>query len=149
MARILVIDDDSSVATSIRMMLEYEDYEVVVADNGLSGVEAAAAASFDAAIVDIFMPGMNGLQAIKAIRQCRPNLPIIAISGFTVRAEPVPGTAALAAALELGADCSLHKPFRRRDILGAVAACLDGSIRRARDRTPATAHVPPAERALL
>jgi hypothetical protein len=57
-------------------------------------------------------------------------LPIIAISGFTVRDSALPVAGVLDDAVRLGADCSLHKPFRRTDILAAVAACLEGTVMR-------------------
>jgi CheY-like chemotaxis protein len=128
MVRILVVDDDRSVAYSIRTLLEYEGFDVAVAEDGRSAVRAIEVEDYDVVIVDIFMPGMDGLETIEAIRRLQPDLPIIAISGFTVRdrtASAAPATDVLADAIKLGASLSLHKPFRRRDILEAVAACLD------------------------
>ena len=130
MARILVIDDDRTVAFSISAMLEYEDHDVVVAEDGYSGLEAIEAGRFDAAIVDIFMPGMDGLETIQALLARRPDLPIIAISGFTMRGREVPELDFLATAVKLGATLSLSKPFRRRDIVEAVETCLHGPLDR-------------------
>jgi CheY-like chemotaxis protein len=131
--RILVVDDDRSVAYSIQTLLEFDGFDVVVAEDGLIGVRAIESEAFDAVIVDIFMPGMDGLTTIKAIRQRNATLPIIAISGFTVRDSALPIKGMLADAVKLGADCSLHKPYRRSDILAAVAACLERAIVRAND----------------
>jgi CheY-like chemotaxis protein len=124
MVRILVVDDDRSVAYSIKTLLEYEGFDVGVAEDGASAVLAAQADRYDAVIIDIFMPGMDGLETIVALRSHQPDLPIIAISGFTVRDQAAPPADALAKAVQLGASRSLHKPFRRRDILDAVTACL-------------------------
>jgi DNA-binding response OmpR family regulator len=124
MAHILIVDDDQPVACSIRALLEYEGFEVSVSEDGLSGLAAAESGNFDLAIVDIFMPGMNGLETIKEMRERARELPIIAISGFVARRSDLPETDVLAHALELGAARSLHKPFRRRDIVDAVVACL-------------------------
>jgi CheY-like chemotaxis protein len=128
MVRILVVDDDRSVAYSIRTLLEYEGFDVAVAEDGRGAVRAIETEGYDVVIIDIFMPGMDGLETIELIRRLRQDLPIIAISGFTVRdraASAAPAMDVLADAIRLGASCSLHKPFRRRDILAAVAACLD------------------------
>lgn len=127
MTRILVVDDDRSVAYSIQTLLEYEGFDVVVAEDGRTAVRAIETDVFDAVIVDIFMPGRDGLHTIKAMRERDAQLPIIAISGFTVRDTVLPAAGMLADAVRLGADCSLHKPFRRTDILAAVAACLAGT----------------------
>jgi CheY-like chemotaxis protein len=128
--RILVVDDDRAVAYSIQTLLEYEDFDVVVAADGVTGVQAIETEMFDVVIVDIFMPGMDGLQTIKAMRERNATLPIIAISGFTTRDAGLSAAGVLADAVRLGADCSLNKPFRRTDILAAVAACLGGRIER-------------------
>ena len=133
MVRILVVDDDRSVAYSIKTLLEYEGFDVAVAEDGGSAIVAAQAALYDVVIVDIFMPGMDGLETIAALRRDQPDLPIIAISGFTLRDQEAPLTDVLAKAMHLGASCTLHKPFRRRDILDAVTACLDRAGARAND----------------
>ena len=124
MTQILIIDDERSVAASIKTLLEYEGFEVAVAEDGRQGVDLFAANPFDLVIVDMFMPGMDGLDTIKALRESREGVPIIAISGFTSRGTAVPETDVLATAVKLGAACSLHKPFRRRDIVQAVMGCI-------------------------
>ena len=135
MARILVIDDDRAVAFSVSVMLEYEGHEVAVAHDGRSGIAALESERFDAAIIDIFMPGMDGFETITAIRARRPDLPIIAITGFMARDADAPAADFLAMAIKLGADYGLNKPFRRRDIVEAVAACLGGPAAGSAGRT--------------
>jgi CheY-like chemotaxis protein len=124
--RILVVDDDRSVAYSVKTLLEYEGFDVVVAEDGHSALAAIEAARYDVVIIDIFMPGMDGLETISAIRRRDLILPIIAISGFTVRDAALPAADVLASAIKCGANCSLNKPFRRKDVLAAVAGCLSG-----------------------
>src|SRR5882672_2723983 len=82
MSRILVVDDDMSVRMAIQTLLEHESHEVVTADSGRGGIEAIKNAAFDVVIVDIFMPGMDGLETIRAFHHHAPTVPIIAMSGF-------------------------------------------------------------------
>jgi DNA-binding response OmpR family regulator len=124
MPRILVVDDDMSVRLATQTLLEHEGYEVVVADGGRGGIEAIATQSFDAVIVDIFMPGMDGLETIKAFNRNAPGVPVIAISGFLFRNSSAPPPDFLSMSTKLGAAYSLHKPFRPRELLKAIEACL-------------------------
>ncbi len=130
MARILVIDDDNSVRTAIKTLLEHEGYEVVVATDGRSGLDAFETTAFDLLIVDIFMPGMDGLETIKHLKRRAPLVPIVAISGFMFRDSSVPAPDFLSMATKLGAAYSLHKPFRPRDLSEAVATCLQRTLQR-------------------
>lgn len=122
MARVLVIDDNDAVRQTVKSMLEHEGIEVIVADNGRSGVETLEGAAFDLAIVDLFMPGMDGIETIKALHQRRPSLPIIAISGSS-RLGSQPDF--LTMATKLGAAHGLSKPFGRQELMAAVRTCLD------------------------
>ncbi len=136
MPRILVVDDDMSVRIATQTLLEHEGYEVVVADSGRSGIDAIAGTLFDAVIVDIFMPGMDGLETIKAFNRHAPGVPVIAMSGFMFRNSSAPAPDFLSMSTKLGAAYSLHKPFRPRDLLKAIEACLGGSISPVRDGVP-------------
>jgi CheY-like chemotaxis protein len=122
MARILIVDDEISVRVAIQRMLEFKGHTVVLAECGHSGAVAIEAFAFDAALVDIFMPGMDGLETIRTFRQCAPTLPIIAMSGFAVRqSRPLPDF--FQKAIELGAACCLCKPFTARELLKAIETC--------------------------
>ena len=129
MANILVIDDDPAVRMTIRLVLEREGHTVKLATDGLAGMKAIKAGGVDLLIVDIFMPGMDGIETIREVRQHRPDLPAIVISGSSLAGSGVstPGLGApdfLAMAVKLGAVHSLQKPFKPRDIIGAVRQCL-------------------------
>jgi CheY-like chemotaxis protein len=124
MPRILIVDDDQAVRIAIRVLLEHEGFEVMVADSGRRAIEVVEQVQFDLVIVDIFMPGMDGLQAIKAFHRPAPGLPIIAISGFRFPDTAAPAPDFLGMATKLGAARSLPKPFRSVDLLEAVEACL-------------------------
>ncbi len=128
-ANILVIDDDPAVRMTIRLVLEREGHTVAQAADGISGMKAIEAGGIDLLIVDIFMPGMDGIETIREVRQHRPDLPAIVISGTSLGASGFhpSGLAApdfLAMAVKLGAVTSLQKPFKPRDIISAVHECL-------------------------
>ena len=69
--RILVIDDEAAIRDSLRMILEYEDYEFLGAASGPDGVARSSAMPPDMVVLDIKMPGMNGLETLAEIRQGR------------------------------------------------------------------------------
>src|SRR5262245_21902718 len=83
MPRILVVDDQADVRAMIAMVLRIHHFEVVEAAGSASGLKAFEEASFDLAIVDIFLSGSNGYEVIVAMRERVPHLPIVAISGMT------------------------------------------------------------------
>jgi CheY-like chemotaxis protein len=130
MRRILVIDDDRSVRTAIKTLLEHEGFEVVAAEDGRAGLDALETTAFDLVIVDIFMPGMDGLETITAFHRRAPLVPIIAMSGFMFRDSATPAPDFLSMATKLGAASSLHKPFRPRDLIAAVQTCLHPDMHR-------------------
>ena len=67
MAKILIIDDDSAVQATIRLLLERTGHSVVVASDGRKGLKIFEAGEFDLLLLDIFMPGMDGLETMKLI----------------------------------------------------------------------------------
>ncbi len=126
MPRVLVIDDDKLVRETTRILLSANGYEVVMAESGKAGIEIARSRSFDVAIVDLFMPDIDGLQVIGAIRQSNPQLPMIAASGFMFgnggACPEMPDFDSMAA--EAGAVSTLYKPFRPDTLLGEVARVI-------------------------
>src|SRR5262249_1403562 len=117
MARILVVDDDRAVGMTIRAALEREGFEVHAVAHGRSGRTMIQAENFDVLIVDVFMPGMDGLETIRAVRERRPQLPIIVMSGMSFRTATAPAPDFLSMATKLGAVRSLRKPFRPSELL--------------------------------
>lgn len=124
MTCILIVDDDRLVRETMKALFRTRGYDVEVADSGKAGIEAVKARSFDLAIVDLFMPGMDGLTAITAIRQIRADMPLIAASGFMFGGEcpQMPNFDSMAA--EAGATSTLYKPFRPDVVLKTVASAL-------------------------
>ncbi len=80
MARILVIDDESSIRRTLKEILEFEKYEVSLAANGIVGLELAKAAAYDVILLDIKMPGMDGIEVLDALQKFT-DCPVIMISG--------------------------------------------------------------------
>jgi CheY-like chemotaxis protein len=83
-ARILVIDDDACVSTAIQAILARHQYDTTLSSRAHAGMHALQASQFDVVMVDLFMPGMNGLDTITRIRSGSA-VPIIAMSGFRLR----------------------------------------------------------------
>ena len=120
--RILVVDDEQPVRDALAMLLRQEGYRVIVAESGHTAVEAIEAFTFDFLIVDIFMPGMNGLETIKVFRTDAPEVPIITMSGYASGSGFV-DTDFFRTAMDYGATCCLRKPFKREQLLDAISFC--------------------------
>lgn len=131
MARILVIDDDLYVCFTIKTILERRGHKVIIAECGQRGIAFTELYSFDAVIVDIFMPGLNGLETIKLLRRSEPDVKIVAISGYRFREGRRSAPDFFRMSLELGASCYLHKPFTANELVEAVEKyCLLASPER-------------------
>jgi DNA-binding NtrC family response regulator len=118
MARILVIDDDLDVRATVGRMLQSAGHEVVLAANGMEGMEQYRASPGDLVITDIYMPGQEGLETIIGLRRRYPEIKIIAMSG-----KPAGGTM-LSIARRLGALAILQKPFSLEQLLQEVEKAL-------------------------
>ena len=129
LARILVVDDDAAVQMTVRLLLERAGHNVVTADNGRKGLALCQTGDFDLLFLDIFMPGMDGFETMRMVRQRHPQLPIIVISGRPVSSEADSAPDFLTMATKLGAISSLQKPFRPADLLSAVTGCLEAARR--------------------
>jgi CheY-like chemotaxis protein len=129
LARILVVDDDVAVQTTVRLLLERAGHSVVAAGDGRKGLALCRTGDFDLLFLDIFMPGMDGFETMRMVRQQHPQLPIIVISGRPISSEADTAPDFLTMATKLGAVSSLQKPFRPADLLTAVAGCLEAAER--------------------
>jgi CheY-like chemotaxis protein len=125
-AKILIVDDDSAVQMTIRLLLERAGHNVVIAGDGRKGLAAFETGDFDLLFLDIFMPGMDGLEIMRLVQQQRPLTPIIVISGNPMM-EPGSSRDFLSMAAKLGAVQSLQKPFKPAALLAAVASCLESA----------------------
>ena len=126
MPRVLVVDDQADIRTIISIVLRIHHFEIVEAESAASALKlfeelSFGEASFDLAIVDIFLQGTNGSDLIAALRKHVPGLPVIAISGMTAL-DFLSGTP------ELSDVVCLQKPFRPPDLMRAIEAA-QGSLR--------------------
>lgn len=110
MAHILIIDDEQPIRSSLKEILEYEDYKVSEAEDGLAGLKAAEETRFDIIFCDIKMPGMDGLEVLQKLQEKAIDTPVIMISGH--------GTVDTAVeALKKGAYDFIQKPLDLNRIL--------------------------------
>jgi CheY-like chemotaxis protein len=107
------------------MMLGREGCDAVRAPDADTGMQAFESSRFNLVIVDIFMPGMNGLKTIAEFKNRAPEVPVLAISGFRFRNSMDPGLDLLGMADEAGAAVCLRKPFTSEQLMTAVRASMD------------------------
>jgi DNA-binding NtrC family response regulator len=130
MAHILIIDDDNRLRQLLRLILGRSGHTTVEACDGDAALSACASEQFDLALCDILMPGREGLETIRELRQRFPNLRVIAMSGGLGSLSMDP----LRIATFLGACRTLPKPFRIEQLLTLVNEALTSSP--LPDRTP-------------
>ncbi len=114
--RVLIVDDDPPSLKLTAFLLAEEGYEVITADNGLDALRLVEQEMPDLAILDVMMPGLDGLQVTQRIRR-NMNLPIIILSAKGETSDRVSG-------LDIGADDYLAKPFEPAELLARVRSVL-------------------------
>ena len=130
MTAILVIDGDGSARAAIQALLEMEGFEVVGVENDRAGIKGTRKTSlFEAAIVDISTPRIEGLDAIKTLNGIAPTVPIVAIAPRKFRDCLGQEQDFLDMATRLGAAAGLYKPFMPRDLITVIATCIDATGR--------------------
>ncbi len=113
---VLVVDDEEAIAEAVRARLESEGYRVVVANDGPQAIEVCAAVRPDLVVLDLMLPGMDGLEVCKEIQR-REWTPVLMLTARTEEADKVAGFA-------VGADDYLTKPFSLRELAVRVKAIL-------------------------
>lgn len=120
MSSVLVIDDDPAMCRVVQRVLERHGFEVSIASDGQSGLSRFAELTPDLVIVDILMPGKEGIATILEMRESRPGARILAMTGGgSFAAGEVLRIAEL-----IGADNSLKKPFAPAELVATVERCL-------------------------
>jgi two-component system response regulator CpxR len=125
--RLLVIDDDVELCSLLKEYLQREDYNVKSIHDGRQGLEEALKGGYDLIILDVMLPGIDGFEILKRLRQ-QSRTPVLML---TARGEDVDRIVGL----ELGADDYLAKPFNPRELLARIKAILrrsEGTVNRGR-----------------
>ena len=117
MQRVLIVEDEPDMAMGLRDNLEFEGYEVLVARDGVEGLERAAAAQPDLILLDVMLPGKSGLDVCRDLRGRGMSMPIIMLTARGQEVDKVVG-------LEIGADDYVTKPFSIKELLARVRAHL-------------------------
>ncbi|MCH5462202.1 response regulator transcription factor [Lactobacillus sp. LC28-10] len=117
MQRVLVVDDEPAIVTLLTYNLEKANFEVDTATNGPDAVTLATQKHFDAILLDLMLPGLDGVEVTKRLRQEKVDTPILMITAKTDEFDKVFG-------LELGADDYITKPFSPREVLARLKAVL-------------------------
>jgi DNA-binding response OmpR family regulator len=125
--RLLLVDDDPKLCRLVREYLEPMGYSVSTAQNGVDGLEMALAGDFEAVILDVMLPRLDGFEVLKALR-ARSNVPVLMLTGLGDEADRIVG-------LEIGADDYLPKTFSTRELLARLRAVIRRSRFTAANRT--------------
>ena len=116
MDKILIIEDEEKIARFIQLELEHEGYQVEKTLNGRDGLELVKARPFDLVLLDVMLPGLNGIEVLRRIRQFS-DLPVILLTARDNVVDKVTG-------LDGGADDYITKPFAIEELLARIRAAL-------------------------
>lgn len=115
--RVLIIEDEIKIATFMKNGLKQERYEVDLETNGRDGLELAMNTQYDLILLDVMLPGMNGIDILKELRANNYNVPVILISALDSTEDRVNG-------LDYGADDYISKPFSFDELAARIRAIL-------------------------
>src|SRR3954464_14304294 len=130
--RILIVEDDASLASGLGRILEAEGYAVDLTSRGEQAVEAARQERFDLVILDVGLPGIDGFEVLRRLRGAEHRVPVLVLTARDTVSDRVHG-------LDLGADDYMPKPFAMPELTARVRAL----IRRSQAQTgPRVTHAP-------
>lgn len=117
--QVLMIEDEEKIARFIELELEYEGYTVTKETDGRRGLETAENRDFDLVLLDIMLPGLNGVEVLRRLRKSKPDLPIIMLTARDAVMDKVGG-------LDMGANDYITKPFAIEELLARIRVVLRG-----------------------
>lgn len=132
MPKILLVEDDAPLAQTISYNLREEGYKVQVVSDGLSALDSVRAEKFDLVLLDIMLPGIDGLEVCRCIRR-ESNIPILMLTAKSREIDKVVG-------LEVGADDYITKPFGMLELIARIRAALRRSRAEAQSQELLVAH---------
>ncbi len=115
--RILIVEDDPAIAAFVQTALEREGFEPEIAETGEKALARAEATPPDLVLLDLMLPGLDGLQVCQALRRRAAYIPIIMLTAKDDDVDKIVG-------LEIGADDYITKPFKTRELIARVRAVL-------------------------
>src|SRR3970282_169420 len=115
--RVLLVEDYTSTAKSIQLMLKSEGYVCDTTDMGEDGLEIGKLYDYDIIILDLMLPDMDGYEVLRRLRAARVKTPILILSGLSVLDDKIKG-------LGVGADDYLTKPFDKRELVARIQAIV-------------------------
>jgi len=115
--RVLLIEDDTTVAQSIQLMLKSEGFVVDATDMGEDGLEIGKLYDYDIILLDLMLPDIEGYEVLRRLRAARVNTPILILSGLGELDNKIKG-------LGFGADDYLTKPFDKRELIARIQAIV-------------------------
>ncbi|UOQ46174.1 response regulator transcription factor [Halobacillus salinarum] len=117
MQKVLIVDDEESIVTLLKYNIDQAGYETDVAYNGTDALEKASSNNYNLVVLDVMLPGMDGMEVCKQLRQKQVDTPILMLTAKDDEFDKVLG-------LELGADDYLTKPFSPREVVARIKAIL-------------------------
>lgn len=116
MQKILLVEDEANIARFVELELRHEGYEVTKAEDGREGLKLAETGEFDLMLLDIMLPGLNGLEVLRRLRKSSA-LPVIMLTARDAVMDKVTG-------LDMGADDYITKPFSIEELLARIRTAL-------------------------
>ena len=117
MTKILIVEDEPQLARFIQLELEHEEYETKISGDGREGLTLAEEGGFDLILLDIMLPGLNGLEVLRRLRKSEISTPVIMLTARDSVMDKVSG-------LDMGADDYITKPFAIEELLARIRAAL-------------------------
>ncbi|AGA57863.1 MAG: DNA-binding response regulator [Thermobacillus sp.] len=115
--RLLVIEDETSIARILQLELEHEGYTVGRAEDGRKGLEMALSGEWDLVLLDVMLPGLNGIEVLRRIRSSGSQIPVVLLTARDTVPDKVSG-------FETGANDYITKPFAMEELLARVRNLL-------------------------